>query len=361
MAALKALPDWDRFAHWAKQPARLLLLALTLVLLTSVLVPIGASGSPATNASATTANQTKNSPDNERDEDLKLYDKAIDRISKGERYYSFIVAEHRLAHYPLRPGYTVRLPTLAYLDAWLGAQGQLVAAVLLLVAIMTTWWQRLAQEPGGLAKRSIAAALLLLGTSLGLSRGFFVLHELWAGMLRVASLAIAAAALAIREFALPFVLLMGAMAFWRGDRNEGAGWTSLAIVFLVLFCLHTRIIDAQTLLTDAASPGWLTFRGLSGWLSNVVLSSNLRFMPHWLAGPAVILAMFGWSGWRCPAGSFGTLLFAGYATIFMIAGHDYNFYWGFMIAPALLMGLAFAPGAAKSLWKSAEFTKPRSR
>ena len=100
---------------------------------------------------------------------------------------------------------------------------------------------------------------------------------------------------------------------------------------------------------DPSGPSWLALRGLGGWLSDVVLSSNLRFLPHWLAGPLVMLMVLGWAGWRSAAGTFGTLLYLGYGAAFMVAGRDDNFYWGAVIAPALFIGLAIAPMAARSL------------
>jgi hypothetical protein len=100
-------------------------------------------------------------------------------------------------------------------------------------------------------------------------------------------------------------------------------------------------------------PSWFELRGLSGWLSNVVLSSNVRFLPHWIAGPVVILMVFGWSGWKTAAGEFGTLLFLGYGLLFMIAGRGDNFYWGTIIAPAMFLGLAFMPQAVISLLRAA--------
>src|SRR5207248_3666879 len=110
-------------------------------------------------------------------------DRAIERIRYGENYYDFIVAEHRLSHYPVKPGLAVRLPTLAYLDAWLGLPGQFAAAIALLIAVLLAWWRRLGEEPGGPRRRPMAIAWLAIGASLGLNRDFFVLHELWAGML----------------------------------------------------------------------------------------------------------------------------------------------------------------------------------
>ncbi len=358
---------WDRFATWPRSPARLLLFALTLMVIAAALVPINAGRSTikTRNFVEVLVKPKDGGPERKRDEDLALYDRAIERIGKGDNYYDFIVAEHRLADYPVRPGLAVRLPTLAYINAAIGEPGQIAAAILLLIAVIVAWWRRLGEEPGGLRYRKLAVAMLFVGASLGLNRNFFVLHELWAGMLLAlsfglhrpgrftASLAVAALALAIREHSLPFVLLMAAMAFWRGDRKEGLCWSLLAAVFIAVLSVHLRIIAAQVLPSDQLSPDWIELRGLSGWLSNVVLSSNVRFMPHWLAGPAVILAIFGWAGWRTSAGVFATFLYLGFGLAFMIAGRGDNFYWGFMVTPALFVGLIFAPVSLRSLWRSA--------
>ena len=367
-AMTRARPaDWNRFAHWPPLPARLLLVVLALLVAAAAMVPIN-SGKSAVKTSNFVENLVKDAaelPRRARDEDLALYDRAIARIAKGESYYHFIVAEHRAAHYPVRPGLAVRLPTLAYANAWLGHGGLIAASILLLGLVAFAWWRRFGDEPGGQRYRLLAMALLLVGASLGLNRNFFVLHELWAGMLLALSMGLyrpgkywpallaAALALAIREHSLPFVLLMAAMALWRGDRREGLAWSLLAAVFLAALAVHLRIIAGQSLPSDPLSPSWLELRGLSGWLSNVVLSSNLRALPHWLAGPLVVLAILGWASWRTSAGTFATLLFLGYGLAFMIAGRGDNYYWGFMVSPVLLAGLAFAPMGLSALWRAA--------
>jgi len=360
-------PLWDRFAHWPSLRARLALLAFALLLLASALAPItaGSSDSTPTFRIESAADSKVAEAMRTRDADLAFYDRVIERIAKGESYYDFVVEEQRASNYPVRPGLAVRLPTLAYLDAWLGRAGQTAAAVALLLAALVAWWRRLGEEPGGDSGRLWKLAFLYFGVSLGLNSYFFVLHELWVGSLLAlafalhrpgkwgASLAVAGLALAIREHALPFVLLMAAMAFWRRDWKEGAAWSALAAAFLALLAIHLQIVSERTLPTDPRSDSWLALRGLSGWLSNVVLSSNLRFLPHWLAGPLVIAAMAGWAGWRSPAGTFGTFLFLGYALAFALAGRTNNFYWGMTIAPALFLGFAFAPRALASLWRAA--------
>ncbi len=365
----------DRFAQWPKLRARLLLLALLLMLVASALVPVNAGKSIVKTQSFAENIVGKKGASRPRDDDLALYDVVIARISKGENYYQVAAEEHRKSNYPLRPGFAVRLPTLAYVNAMLGETGQAIAALVLMLSVLAAWWQRMGPEPlgepGGLRQRRIAVALLFLGASLGMNRYYFVLHELWAGMLLAlafgmhrpgrkygAALAVAALALAIREHALPFVALMAAMAFWRRDWKEGAAWTALIAVFLGVIAVHLHYVNQLVLPSDRFSAPWLVLRGLSGWLSNVILSSNLRFLPHYLAGPLVMLMIFGWAGWKSPAGAFGTLLYLGYGAAFMLIGRWDNFYWGAVIAPAMFMGLAFVPRAVTSLWR-ASFDQPQ--
>ena len=364
----------DRFAQWPRLPARALLAALLALLVAAALVPIdagkqniktvGFTEAMAGGAAATAAARP-------RDHDLALYDRVIARIGQGENYYTVTADEHRKADYPLRPGVAVRLPTLAYLDMWLGdhgkgaevlVPGELGAALLLLGAVVWAWWRRLGAEPGGAPFQRIGTALMFMGASLGLNRYYFVLHELWAGMLIALSLAlhrpgqrwlgavlVAGLALAIREHVLPYVLLMGALALWRRNWQEGAAWGGVVALFAAGLALHLHFVGQQVLPGDPSGPSWLALRGLSGWLSNVVLSSNLRFLPHFVSGPLVVLMVLGWAGWRSALGTTATLLYLGYGLAFMLIGRADNFYWGAVIAPAMLVGLAFAPRAVKSL------------
>jgi hypothetical protein len=369
---------FDRFAQWDRLPARLLLFALAAILVASALVPIvaGEQKTPTVGLVefAKGGNALK-AADRPRDDDLALYDRVIARIGQGESYYRAAADEHRKSHYPLRPGVAVRLPTLAYLAMWLGdggkgadvvVPGEVAAALVLMLAVVWAWWKRLGEEPGGQRVQLMGTALMFVGASLGLNRYYFVLHELWAGMLLAlafglhrpgrkwgASLAVAAMALAIREHSLPFVALMAAMAGWRRDWKECLAWIALALVFIAGLAWHMHLVSQQVLPSDPEGPDWLVMRGLSGWLSDVVLSSNLRLLPHYLSGPLVVLMVLGWAGWKSSAGAFATLLYLGYGLAFMLAGRPDNFYWGAVIAPAMFIGLAFVPMAAKSLWRSA--------
>ena len=377
MNQTEPMPD-DRFAFYPRLRARVVLAVIAAFVVLSAVVPINAGSQDTKTAGfveAVVGGAAKQAAKRPRDHDLALYDHVIARIARGENYYEAAAREHRAANYPLRPGVAVRLPTLAYLDLWLGDRGQgadvliwgeVLAAIALMLAVIWAWWRRLGDEPGGLRFQLLGTALVFVGASLGLNRYYFVLHELWTGMLIALSLGLhrperkwlgavlaAGLALAIREHALPYVLLMGAAALYRRDWKEGAAWGTLVALFALGLAVHLRLVGQQVLPSDVMGPNWLVFRGLSGWLSDVVLSSNLRFLAHYVAGPLVMLMMVGWAGWKSSLGTTATLLFLGYGLAFMIAGRPDNFYWGAVIAPAMFAGLAFAPRALRSLGRAA--------
>ncbi len=356
--------DPCRFTGWSAPLARLVLGLLAVLLALAAVTPVtvgkGEEAKPPPFAAKAAAPAKP-----VRFDDLRLYDSVIARIQRGEGYYAVIAEEHRKLPFPLTPGFAVRLPTLAYLAAWLGPYGLIAASLALFAAIGWVWWRRLGEEPGGAEHRVLAMVLLLVGSSFLFQRYFHVLHELWAGgLLALAfglhrpgrwwpALAAAALALAIRETALPFVLLLAAMAGWRRDWREFAAWSVLVLVFVALWAWHLQIIAAQVRPGDPLSPSWLTLRGLTGWLSMSILPTPLRFLPSALAGPVVVLALFGWASWRSAAGSFGTLLLLGYGLAFMIAGRPENWYWGALVTPVLFVGLAFAGDGLKVLWRGA--------
>ncbi len=366
MSDRRVAADWDRFAHWPIFPARLALIVFAALLVLSALAPIRA-GEDEVKAAAAQSQSAAAKPERPRDEDLQLYDNVIVRMQRGENYYDAVAVEHRASNYPLRPGLAVRLPTLAWIETWAGLPVQIGASLALLLAILAAWWRRLGEEPGGLPIRTVAIAALAFGASIVTVRYFFVLHELWAGALLALSLGLhrpgnnkwlgallaAAAALSIREHVLPFVLLMATYALWHRRWREGAAWLGLIALFLASMTVHLGIVAGYARPTDPMGPSWLTFRALGGWLSMVVLSSNLRLLPHVIGGPLVMLMMLGWAGWRSAAGTFCTLLFLGYGLAFMIAGRGDNWYWGMVVAPTMFIGLALVSRVARSLWRAA--------
>jgi hypothetical protein len=348
-------PHWDRFARWPRGAARAVLAAIVLVLALAAWTALPATA-PADSPGPAAAVV--------RDADLQLYDRIAVRVAGGDSYYRAALAEQRAASFPVRPGVAVRLPTMAYLSAVMG--GEALGAMILLAALAAAaWYVRLGEEPGGAERRIVAVALLLAGMAAGLNSNYLVLHEVWAGLLVALAIGLhrpgrwhwawlaAAAALAIREHALPFVLLLGAMAAWRRDWRETAAWSALVVLFCAGLWLHVAQVTALLLPGDRPADGWLALRGLRGLTSNLAATSPLQFLPMWLAAPLALLPLIGWAGWKSPLGTFAALLCAGYGLLFMIAGRDNNFYWALVVTPVWFVGLAFVPLALRSLWRRA--------
>ena len=296
-----------------------------------------------------------------RDDDLALYDAITARVAAGENYYRVAIEEQRARGFPVRPGVAVRLPTLATVSAAIGPTGIGLFAILLGGLTAAAWWVRLTPILERPVRRVMAIGLLAVGASVGFKPTYFVLHEAWAGMLIALALALhrpgrwrgawvaAALALAIREHALPFVLLMGALAAWRREWRELAYWGLLVGAFLTLLGWHVDTVGQLTGAADPLSPGWLALRGPNGWIETIVLCSGLYMLPGWIAAPFAVLPLLGWAALDRRLGLEATLLFAGFGLLFMIVGRANNFYWGLMVTPAWFVGLYWVPFAVRDL------------
>jgi hypothetical protein len=357
---------YDRFAHWPRGAA-LAVLALILAMLAAAVWT--APSPPRQPVTAPSSANAAGAAKPGRDRDLELYETIAGRVRAGESYYTAAIDEQRKGQYPVRPGVAVRLPTLAYMTAWLGTGGLLALAGLLGLATLAAWWRRLGEEPGGRERRVIALLLLVVGGLAGLKPQYILVHEVWAGLLLAlggglhrpgrwrAAWVPVALALAIREHALPFVLLLSALAAWRRDWREAAAWLVLIGLFALALAWHLHEVSLHLLPSDRPSPPWLVVRGLGGWTGNVIESSVLHTLPYRLAAPFVLLPLVGWAGWKSPQGAFYTLLLAGYGVLFMIAGRANNFYWALVVTPAWFVGYAFLPMAVRSLLASARPTR----
>lgn len=355
----------NRFAQLPPFLARLLLLLLVGLLVFAAVSPVQTRVNVQDSVTVDKAERAHN------DRDLILYDRIIDRLRQGDGYYQAVVTEHRALSYPLKPGLTVRLPTLATFQSWLPAPrspaqrgvAERAIAIMLFAVILIGWQRRLSEEVNSPLQRLSGLVLLAIGGHIATIRYYLVLHELWAGAFLALSLACyrpengkwgiswlaAAAALAIRELALPFVLLMAAQAIWYRRWREAWAWVALAVLFAVGLTIHLMAVAALVGPDDPEGLSWFTWRGFDGWITTIVQSSPLFYLPIALSAPLVVLMVFGWAAWRTQIGTFSTLLFAGYGLAFMIAGRAENWYWGMIIAPTMWLGLAFVPMGLRGL------------
>ena len=323
--------------------------------------------------SAAPAGQTATAADEADAGDLALYRTITLRMANGAPYYATVVERHRKSSYPLRPFFTVRLPTLAYIGSTLGLVGArvLLAALLLLSAVV--WWRRLKLVTDPTTLQPVICILAIsTGTfSFAATPNLVVSHEVWAATLMAISWAVwggfsnkaddkslwswlpsvvfAAAAVMIRETALPFVLLMGAFAVWHRQWRQTVAWVAVVALFAAYLAVHASYVLAATTAGDLASPGWTNLAGWPFFVLAMHGSTGLRILPEWMAAIFVPLTMLGWASWRplgrSDTGMFGFLLFTGYALIFMVLGRPDNWYWGLLLSSNFLMGLMFAPQA----------------
>ena len=305
------------------------------------------------------------------DTDLALYEAIAARVGAGEGYYAAAVTEQRARDYPLRPVFTVRLPTLAWTVASLGPERAALLLKLLMIAAIAALTLRLRSLAGSRAAWGAAAFLGAGSMALLTVPAMTFWHESWAALLIVLSITLRSsgrwmaallfglAAVLVRELALPFLCVMAALAWREGKRVEAGAWAAAVLIFFLVMAAHAAALAGYVTGEDPASPGW---SGTGGWplvLAMVQRCTLFLFLPLPVIAMLVPLALLGWAGLTGATGERIALLLIGYLAGFMLLGRPDNFYWAILIAPLLPVGLAFAPGALRDLVRCTEFLNPR--
>lgn len=293
--------------------------------------------------------------------DIALYDSIVSGMRGGGDYYSVAANALRRGDYPLRPFVTFRLPALAVVQAHVPPMGMVALLYALVAATGVAWYVRLRPAFRDAKPRMIAMLLLIGGMIAFLQRGLIGFHEIWAGLLIALSLAlrrddrwhaavaIGLSAMLIRETALLYVVIMALLAFAEGSRREALGWAGAMLVLAVALAAHAHAVAEVVRVTDPASPGWAGLLGFGFFVRTMAQSTALAVVPLGLAAPLVGLALFGWASWADSLGLRALTLFCAYAALLGVFGRADTFYWGLMIAPVLLVGLAFAPDGVRDL------------
>ena len=294
------------------------------------------------------------------DGDFALYARIAARVTKGEDYYAAAMDEQRRDHYHTSPFVVVRQPTLAWMQASIGINGVRLIEAMLVAACLALLQLRL-RPLVSLPERLAALVILALGGAAVADPLAGLVHELWAGLwLTFALLAYhpdrwwpavlaAGMALAVRELAVPFVLLWLVFALVTRRWAEAAGVAALLALFAGGMGLHFLAVEAGRQEGDLVSPGW---NGLAGYgLPLMALSrlTGLVFLPMMIAAPLAILPLIGWASLGGRIGLFAPMWFAGLATMIALFARPENFYWVQLGLPAYGIGLAFAPRAISEL------------
>ncbi len=76
----------------------------------------------------------------------------------------------------------------------------------------------------------------------------------------------------------------------------------------------------------------------------------LAVLPAWVTALYVPLAILGLLGWPARGATPMKLTAVCYLALFSIIGQPANFYWGWLIAPVLALGIVRAPQAVRDLF-----------
>ena len=292
--------------------------------------------------------------------DQQLYRDIAKAVANGQDYYAAATTLHRQHGFPTVPFVTVRLPTLVLAAAAVGWSALHAILIALLAAIAIVWYATLQGAVSKAERLGVVIFAALGGAAVSVSVAV-PHHDQWAGLLVTlalplrggrawpAAVACAAAALAIRELAIAFVLLALAFAVVERRWREAAAWAVLTAVFVAAMAWHAHMVADHVLPSDMQSPGWTGMRGPAGTLGDVVAVSVLQLLPPLLAAPLVVVALFGWLGAPPRVASFTLLWLLGFGTAIALFGRDNTTYWAVELMPAWLMGLAFLPRAARDI------------
>ena len=290
--------------------------------------------------------------------DKRLYRDITAAVAGGTSYYAAAAHFQRSHGYPVKPGFTVRLPTLALVAATIGWGWLRVGAFALLATAMLAWFRALR---GRVTLPERLAAAVAIGANVGMLTGDpMIIHERWAGLFLTLALAarvgrreqwawplaLAGAALAVRELALPFVLLSLAFAIHERRWRETLAWTALIAMFGALLALHLHFVAAEARPGDLASQGWWALGGPKMALTALVDSSPLQYLLFPFAAVLAVLPLAGWLTLGGREGRFCVALFGGYALMVALFARPDNFYWGAIIQPAWFVGAALVPRSA---------------
>jgi len=350
----------SRFAGLSRRGGIIGLALLALLLLASLLALDTPGPPPVSHKPANKA---------EDQADVVLYQTIVENVRNGGSYYPVTAEALRSGNYPLKPFVTFRLPTLAMVQAALPNWAIPVLLYALALAVALAWFRRLRPSFSRGPPRIVAMALLAGGMMAFVQADLAPFHEIWAGLFVALSLALRApgrwlpavafglAAVLIRETAGLYLAVMAALAWLEGERREALAWGGAILVLAVAIALHAHAVAEVVRPLDPASPGWSGRLGFGFFVRTMTISTALSIAPLWLAAPLVGLALFGWAAWSDALGLRMLVVLAGYAAVLAIFGRTDTFYWGLLVAPAILVGLAFVPDGLRDLVAAALDTR----
>jgi hypothetical protein len=300
--------------------------------------------------------------------DVALYRAEVERVRAGENYYQVAGQELVARGYPTASVFNWRTPLPMWLigklphPLWGKALLGLLALGLLLAAFEAS-----SRQQSNIYRGALPLVLLMCGPLLPCLLGdLYVMPVLWAGMLIGLSVCAyglerpylgataGVAAVFFRELALPYCLLGALLAAWQRRRGELLVWLAGMAGWACFFALHwlevKQMIGPQAV---AHREGWVQFGGLAFVQATMQMNACLLLLPQWVTALYFAAAMLGLAGWHSPLGLRTTLTVCLFAVAFSIVGHDFNRYWGLLVAPLVCFGVVRFPASLADLFAAA--------
>ncbi|MBL8593127.1 MAG: hypothetical protein JNK01_10605 [Devosia sp.] len=290
--------------------------------------------------------------------DLVSYQRIIERMRGGADYYS---AAHEVLvadGYGTRSVFNWRTPAWPLLLAALPpGWGQGVLAAMALVGLLLVY--RMLRQDGGVLVAVLS--MLAVGLSLGgiVAPSSVVFSEVAAGTLilvsvaaygngwRIAGLLVGLLALFLRELAAPYVVVAIVLAARERRWGEVGAWALGLVAYAVYFGWHWWMVSQQLGPMDRAyGDGWLQFGGLGFIFATAGFNGLWSLGPVWL--PAILLPIGLLGLWAWPKGTLALATVVVFVVLFAAVGKPFNYYWGALYAPVLMLGLGWA---AVAMWE----------
>lgn len=300
-------------------------------------------------------------------DDAKLYEAVARRVRHGQDYYAAAALELNRRGYPTGSIFNWRTPAYAWIFGswpWPGSgRAVLLATTLLASAAAGAMASGGSRRP---ARYTVAVAFLFLasyGWVFYPEPPYFM--ELWSGLFLffacymveadqwVWCVLSTAAALALRELAFPFAVLVFIEALRRRRWGAALGLCLVMAVFLAGLAWHSRCVAQQAQTAAPVFRHWIAFGGGAFVVSSTRMNYLLAFLPDWCAAPYLPLALLGLAGTRGAGYSLAAFGAFSYTIIFLFVGIDFNYYWGWMSTPLLVLGFVRSPRVLRDLWAAA--------
>lgn len=300
------------------------------------------------------------------DAELALQEGVVSALAAGGEYYAVATDALRAGGQPVLPFTMVRLPTLTIALAALPP----ATADLLMIALAAlagfVWIERLRRDAlASVPPMLVAGVALAAGLVLLVRTDLTAAHSGWAGLFVAFSLGLyrpgdwlSAAALGlcgalIHEMAGLYLVVMAAFALVERRRGEAIGWFAALSLLAVALGFHAIAVASMTGPLDGESQPLVSLGGAGLYVRAVAAATALDVLPLAVSAPLVAFALIGWAGWRHPVAARAAALLWVYALVIAVFALPQALHLGFLVAPIVLIGLAFLPDTIRDLTAAA--------